>query len=474
MKIAQPRAFRHAAPAHGNQSDTMPRLSRRSFLAASALFATARPGFAAKPAGETADVYVIGAGAAGIAAARRLQAANLNVLVFEARDRIGGRCTTDTASFGVSFDLGAHWIHGPEGNPLVAVSPKDGLYPAPRWPSVRIGPRAARDSELEIFLAAEVRAQRALRETPRGRTDPAAQALLPRDLGAWKPAIEFLLGPYAVSKDLADVSVADVTRQAERYAESFAPQGYGALLERRAAALKVRTSTPVSRIAWARGTVLETKESLWYPRGAVILTCSTNALTRQGIEFDPPLPKRVRDAAEQLALGSLDHIALDMPGNPLGLQKDDFIIEQASGPRTAALLANISGTSLHIVTVGGAFGRELSGRGEQAMIDFAVQWLDTLFSTSVKRRIKKSYATRWNAQKYVYGAMSVATPGHAEARRALMEPFGRVWLAGEALHETKWGTVEGAWESGVRAAEAVIRVVGRDKPREERSKKRRR
>jgi monoamine oxidase len=54
-----------------------------------------------------------------------------------------------------------------------------------------------------------------------------------------------------------------------------------------------------------------------------------------------------------------------------------------------------------------------------------------------------------------------------------MEPFGRVWLAGEALHETKWGTVEGAWESGVRAAEAVIRVVGRDRPREEKKNRRR-
>jgi monoamine oxidase len=451
----------------------MPRLSRRSFLAASALLAAARPGWAAKPRGE-ADVIVIGAGAAGIAAARRLAAANLNVLVFEAHNRIGGRCTTDTATFGVPFDLGAHWIHGPEGNPLVAAGGRDGLYPAPRWPSVRIGPRAARDSELEVFLAAEVRAQRALRETPRGHTDPAAQALLPRDLGAWKSAIEFLLGPYALSKDLAAVSVVDVTRQAERYAEAFAPRGYGALLERRTAALAVRTSTPVTMIAWARGTVLETAQSLWYPRGAVILTCSTNALIKQDIEFTPPLPKRIRDAAAELSLGSLDHIALDMPGNPLGLQKDDFIIEQASGPRTAALLANVSGTNLHVVTVGGSFGRELSGHGEQAMIDFAVQWLDTLFSTNVKRRIRKSRATRWNAQKYVYGAMSVASPGHTEARKALMEPFGRVWLAGEALHEAKWGTVEGAWESGVRAAEAVIRVVGRDKPREERPAKKRR
>jgi monoamine oxidase len=213
-------------------------------------------------------------------------------------------------------------------------------------------------------------------------------------------------------------------------------------------------------MAWGKSTVLETEESLWYPR-AVIVTCSTNALLGQDIEFIPPLPKRVKDAAAQLALGSLDHLALDLPGNPLGLQKDDFVIEQANGPHTAAMLANVSGTGLHVVTVGGAFGRDLSAKGEAAMLDFAVQWIANLFGTDIKRLIKKSFVTRWNAQEYVGGAMSVAGPGHADARKVLMEPLGRIWLAGEAVHETKWGTVEGAWESGTRAAEGVLAQLGR-------------
>lgn len=150
----------------------MPRLSRRSFLAASAAL-LARPALAAKPAGEDADVIVIGAGAAGLAAARRLTAEKLRVLVFEASDRIGGRCATDTTTFGIPFDLGAHWIHNPGANPLLAGGPPAGLdvYAAPRWQNMRIGPRAARDAELELFLAAEVRAQRALREPPKGKGD---------------------------------------------------------------------------------------------------------------------------------------------------------------------------------------------------------------------------------------------------------------------------------------------------------------
>jgi hypothetical protein len=58
----------------------------------------------------------------------------------------------------------------------------------------------------------------------------------------------------------------------------------------------------------------------------------------------------------------------------------------------------------------------------------------------------------------VQGAFATASPGGQWARRALMEPVrDRVYFAGEAVHETLWGTVGGAWESGARAAEAVVR-----------------
>ena len=60
------------------------------------------------------DVAIVGAGAAGIAAARKLAAAGRRVVILEAADRVGGRCITDTATFGMPFDLGAHWLHAPD------------------------------------------------------------------------------------------------------------------------------------------------------------------------------------------------------------------------------------------------------------------------------------------------------------------------------------------------------------------------
>ena len=79
----------------------------------------------------------------------------------------------------------------------------------------------------------------------------------------------------------------------------------------------------------------------------------------------------------------------------------------------------------------------------------------------LQKAVKRSHATRWNAEPWVLGAFSAAAPGGQASRRVLMEPLNnRLWFAGEAVHETLWGTVGGAWESGERAADAVMRPAG--------------
>jgi hypothetical protein len=124
------------------------------------------------------------------------------------------------------------------------------------------------------------------------------------------------------------------------------------------------------------------------------------------------------------------------------------------------LFANMGSSSLCAIDVGGSFGSDLSRQGEAAMVAFAVEWLSKLFGSDVAAAVKKSSATRWNASPFVLGAMSSATPGAQPSRKVLAEPIGCMFLAGEATHETLWGTVDGAWESGERAAEAALRRIG--------------
>jgi monoamine oxidase len=398
-------------------------ITRRDFLSASAALA-ATPLLGGKvfgaPLPRDADIVVIGAGAAGIAAARRIMAANRKVIVVEAASQIGGRCQTDISSFEVPFDRGARWMHNPETNPMTKLARAAGLdiTTAPSGQKIRIGRRNARPGETEEFLAALVRANRAIDDASR-KADVSCASVLPKDLGDWAGTAEFLLGANFAGKDLKDLSVVDKARAQDRNAATGCRQGLGTLIAKLG-----------------------------------------EQVAAGNIKFDPDLPKRVLDAAGKLSLGSYDRIALQMPGNPLGLAHDDIIIEQSNSTRTALLYANMGSSSLCSIDVAGSFGRDLSAQGEQAMVAFAKEWLTKLFGSEAAAAIKKSSATRWNAAPFVQGAMSVATPGAQSSRRALGEPVGCMYFAGEATHETLWGTVDGAWESGERAAEAALRRIG--------------
>jgi monoamine oxidase len=455
-------------------------ITRRDLLAGSA--ALAFTPFASRvmaaPLPREVEVAVIGAGAAGIAAARRIAAAGRKVVVIEAAPNIGGRCVTDATSFDVPFDRGGRWLYNADGSPISRLARGVGMemYPAPRGQRIRIGRRNARAGEVEDFLATLVRANRAMGDAVRGKADMPAAAGLPKDLGVWAGTTDFLLGAAATGKDLKDLSALDLVTMAQRDGPSACRQGLGTLVAKLGEGLPLLLSTPVTRIVWSgRDAQIETPAGTLAAK-AVIMTASTNALLSGKIKFAPDLPKRQQDAATKLTLGSYDHIALELPGNPLGLSRDDIVIEQSSDRSTGLLLANLGGSSLCQVDVAGSFGSELSARGEAAMVAFATEWLTKLFGSDIKNIVKRTTATRWNDMPHIYGAMSAASPGGQPARKVLMEPLGSLFFAGEAAHETQWGTVGGAWESGERAADAALRKIGalKDTPAVEQTKKSRR
>src|SRR6267154_1052611 len=439
-------------------------MSRRDFLSASAGLAMTpalggRAGAAALP--READIVVIGAGAAGIAAARRVMAANRKVIVVEAAGQIGGRCQTDTTTFDVPFDRGARWMHNPETNPMIRLARAAGfeITTAPSGQKIRIGRRFARAGETEEFLAALVRANRAIDEASR-RSDVSCGSVVPKDLGDWAATAEFVLGANFAGKDLKDLSVVDKVRAQDRNMAIACRQGLGTLIAKLGEQVPLSLSTPASRISWDRRDVtVQTPAGKIIARAAII-TVSSNVLAAGNIKFAPDIPKRTLDAAAKLSLGSYDRIALQMPGNPLGLARDDIIIEQSNSTRTALLFANMGSSSLCSIDVAGSFGRDLSSQGEPAMVAFAVEWLTKLFGSEIAAAVKKSSATRWNTAPFALGAMSAAMPGGQSSRKALSEPVGCMYLAGEATHETLWGTIDGAWESGERAAEAALRRIG--------------
>jgi len=440
-------------------------VDRRAFLAGSAAL-VARPALAAAPAAQPDfDVLILGAGAAGIAAARRVAAAGRKFVVLEASDRWGGRCFTDMRSFRVPYERGARLLYAPDINPLAKLAVKAGLdiYPVPPSQRLRIGLRNAREGETEDFFANLLRCNRAIAEAARGKVDVSCAQALPQDLGDWRPTMEFVLGDFECGRDLRDISVMDFSKCSEREAAAFCRQGLGTLLAKLAFGLLIQFFSPVTRIDWsgrlieaeARGTVLTARSA--------IVTASTDVLASGKIKFQPSLPARHGEAIGKLRLGSYEHVAIEFAGNPLGLQSDELVFEKAAADsRTAAVVANVAGSRLCMIELAGKHAADLAEAGEDAMTKFAVDWLSGLFGANLKKAVQRTHATHWTKEPWVLGAFSAAAPGGQWARKTLADPLDeRLWFAGEAVHETMWGTVAGAWESGERAADAVIKRLAK-------------
>jgi len=441
----------------------MTSVTRRSALAGLAS-AVSCPAIAALQLEPDFDVLIVGAGAAGIAAARRIAASGRTFAVLEASDRRGGRCFTDTGTFNLPCDLGAYSIHLPEQSSLrkAAAQSRIELYPHPEIQQVRIFGRKGFERDLEELYSERVRCTEAIAKAAAGGDEISCAEALPKDLGTWRRTMEFILGPYRFGADLKDLSAKEYAVSLNRSAPLLCRQGVGFLIGRLAIGIPIKFFSPVTQVDWGdRSVILETNGGTVTAR-AVIVTASTAVVASGKIKFKPNLPAPYAKAFEKLKLGSYDHVAIEFNGNPLGLEANEIVFEKARDAKTAALFANVHGTRLSILDIGGSLGAELEEKNESAMSAFALDWISSVFGSDIKKAVVRTRATSWSKQPWALGGFSSAPPGAQEARKLLSEPLSEaVWFAGEAINQTLWGTVGGAWQDGERAADAVIGRLGR-------------
>jgi hypothetical protein len=390
---------------------------------------------------------------------------------------MGGRCFTDTATFNLPYDRGACSIHLPAQSSLAKLAAQNGteLYSDPERQQFRVrGRRGLEKSleeihsklELEEFYADRVRCYAAIAQAAAGKDDISCAKALPADLGDWRRTMEFVLGPYRFGTELSELSAREYAVSIDRDAARLCRQGVGALIGKLALGVPIKFFSPVTLVDWGeRSVALATGEGVVTAR-AVIVTASTAVLASGKIRFRPNLPGAYASAFEKLKLGSYDHVALAFNGNPLGLDANEVVFERVSTTNTAALLANVHGTRLSLLTLAGHSGAELADKGENAMTDFALDWISGVFGSRAKKAVLRVHVMSWNKDPWTLGAFSSAPPGAQEARKVLSEPLNDVvWFAGEAVHQTLWGTVGGAWQNGERVADAVIARLDHKSPR---------
>ncbi|MGO1117766.1 flavin monoamine oxidase family protein [Rhodovibrionaceae bacterium A322] len=438
----------------------MLRLTRRHFLIASS--ALVAPEAWAQSQSKNPDVVIIGAGAAGMAAARDLISAGHQVVVLEASDRIGGRIHTDTDTFGVPYDEGAHWLHNDTLNPFIRYGKENGfsLYPAPDNELLYVQDQEASAADWAGFEEAMESTIDAIDAAGDAGLDVSAASVQP-DLGPWGPTARFLVGPYEMGKDLEGFSCKDWYTGADGD-DWYCREGFGTLWRHSAQGIAVQLNTVAQTIRWDGPdvTVVTNKGDL--RAKACIVTASTGVMASGSLRFEPALPLATQEAFQGVSMGHYNHIALQFKDNVFGAEDDSYLAYQvaAEAPGAVGFLTNVSGTNLTYGDVGGRFAQELEAEGEDAAVDFTLGELRKIFGSDIDRSFIKAAVTSWGQNPYVQGAYASAEPGAASLRSQLRTPVGeRIWFAGEACSRSLWATVAGAHKSGQEVARAVSRKL---------------
>jgi monoamine oxidase len=411
------------------------------------------------------DVAVIGAGAAGLAAGLELQKAGRSFIVLEARDRIGGRAFTDTATLGLPFDMGAHWLHSAAVNPFVTIADRLGLAyndrisfegehilrfgkggPLPAAVQAEIAQYIIR--ALEDFIAAGT----AGRDVP--FTDVFDQA------SRWYPLLHQLVGQIT-SIDPEHCSTLDASRYVYDGGDFPVKDGYGALVARHAAGLPVTLATPVSRIDWSGRAVRVETPGGTLTAARIILAVPVNVLIAGSIRFDPVLPADLVAAFHDCPMGVSEKFAmlLDEPVGGYGHVYGDVIFDDPAKP-AFNLHLNPFGRPLLVSHFGGSYGAELERLGDADMSALAMEALAEAFGSDMTKRVVKTLRTHWASDPFTLGGYSHARPGKAESRLKFSETVGdRIVLAGEHCSIPFYSTVHGAHLSGIAAAEKAVGLL---------------
>ncbi len=407
------------------------------------------------------DVAVIGAGAAGIGAARRLMRSRLSVVVLEARDRPGGRALTLTGRSGAAVDLGCSWLHSADRNPWTEIAELTGFtvdHGLPPWMRPRIDVNfPLKDQKLyrQAFEAFQAKLEAAAHQPDR----PAAE-LFDADTARWRPMLDAFSGYYN-GAPFADISVQDYAAYQPTDENWRVVEGYGTLIASQAEDLPILFEAPLLRLEHGAMPMRLVTPAGEIEARAVILAVPTTVLAHGDIRFEPPLPDKL-DAAQALPLGHVDKAFLKL-ARPEAFEPDTLAIGRTDTAETGAYTLRPLGHGLVEAFFGGTLAEGLELEQPGAFAAFAIDELTALFGSSLRRELKPLAESRWGVDPFTRGAYSHARPGYAHMRAELRRPVAeRLFFAGEACSAHAFSTAHGAYETGIEAAEAVLTQLAPD------------
>ena len=415
-------------------------------------------------------ILIIGAGIAGLAAARILIADNYDVLILEARDRIGGRTWTQNF-YGVPFDIGAFIFHGTQNNPIMDLAHQFKVrYKSLDNPSyLANSQRPYSADQLDFF---EELFNSLLKEA----SDYAMQA--PTDISLAK-AIEQIRHKKKYSAMPAEIfdwqasflplwSGADTDQLSARNwnrdetplegGNHLVVDGYRPIVESLARGLQIKLNTIITKIDYSDEGVKVYSDNAQFHADKIIVTVPLGILKKQSITFNPPLPKDKSKSIQLLAMGVLDKIILKFTNQFWQSDIPSFtFLESHDTPYSRFINGSyFFNQPVFITGAGGHYASDFENLDLTRVQQLVMDNLRKCFGNAIPDP-SAALRTRWQQDIFSHGSYSyIPIGGSGEDYDALAQPVAdKIFFAGEATHRQHPGTVHGAYLSGLREAERI-------------------
>ena len=410
------------------------------------------------------SVVIVGAGVAGLAAAGELRANGFDdVVVLEARDRIGGRVWTDTIGDGFPIDLGASWIQGIDGNPIAAIATENNIETRRtdwdngvfHYHGVGEPARSARRAMRDFWRLAEANPEWSFQSVRE-------ELLTTMTSEADRHYLDYMLtteveNEYAA--ELGELSYRSVDGGSGfRGGDVVFPGGYGQIVDVLASGVALRRGRAVTEIDHSGSAiVVTTAGGEAFEADRVIVTVPLGVLKEDFIAFRPSLPVRKRDAIAKLEMGVLNkaYLLFDDVFWDREVERLQYVSADGGPWAETISLYPYMGQPILAMLNSATFGTRLEQLPDGEVVARAVAALSNMYGDVPAPRDAR--ITRWRSDPWAHGSYSYVPAGSSFAEHAALgEPVGdKLFFAGEATSEEYPATVHGAYLSGVRAARQI-------------------
>ncbi len=427
-------------------------------------------------------VAVVGAGAAGLASARRLADAGFPVVVLEARDRIGGRTWSYDFGGGTTIDLGASWIHGtqPEFEQLVAELELETVNTDFTNMLVHDSSGGTRQIDGETVADLEARFGASILVAALNEAKLAIQSLIDRMwqdnllVGYSREFIQYITTTFFET----DFAASSETIPAQAFLELLPPpgeptdpgdelgvkntafpQGYNQITDHLARGLDIRLNTIVRRIDYSGDSVQIFTNHRRYEADIVIVTVPIGVLKAGKIEFSPALPERKQGAIDRMGSGVLNKLYLRFPYVFWEREPDvlGFSRPEKGGFAVWHNMEKITGQPILMAFSSGQSAIDIEELRDPEIIALAMERLRGFYGDEIPEPMDYKI-TRWHSDPFSLGSYSYfALATELGDRAILAEPVGdKVLFAGEATIDRAFAQVPGAYMTGLREADRII------------------